>query len=228
VPPLIPRSRRVRTGLLIAAAVVVVAVVAIVLANTADSGSKKTGRKPGTSSGATPLAGLKLQLGTIHVQSAGPKAPLPSQLRRLVVASAQHYIDSAILAPLEGGKLGFDYAKDFDGLVKPAATSEDRLALTEAGTGLVSGPLRATASHVRLDGLGDPTGKMVLVAASFSMKIEGSTPTGPLTIARATELTFANEFGKWVVTAYNVGVTRTINHSTTVTTARAGEPKVSQ
>lgn len=221
MPPRIPRSRGLRIGLLVAASVIVVAVVALVLSNSGGSGGKKHG---GKTAGAPVknATGLKLQLGTIHVQSAGPRASLPSQLRRLVVASAQAYVDSAILAPLEGGKLGFDYAKDFDPLVKPDATSTDRLALTEAGTGLVSGPLHATASHVRLDGLGDPTGKILLVAASFSMKVEGSTPTGPLTIARATELTFAQEFGKWVVTAYNVGVTRTINNSSTVTTAKSG------
>ena len=221
-----PRSRRLHTGLIVAASIVVVAVVALLLANTADSGNKKKA-KATTSTGPVSETGLKLQLGTIHMQSAGPRALLPSQLRRLVVRSAQAYVDSAILAPLENGKLGFDYAKDFDALVKPAATSIDRLALTEAGTGLVSGPLHATASHVRLDGLGDPDGKVLLVAASFSMRIEGSTPTGPLTIARATELTFAKEFGKWVVTAYNVGVSRTINHSSTATSARS-EPKASQ
>ena len=215
-----PRSRRLRTGLIVAASLVVVAIVALLLANMADSGSKKAKAKTG-SAPVKNATGLKLQLGVIHVQSAGPQAPMPSPLRRAVVAAAQSYVDDAILAPLEGGRVGSGYPKIFDPFAKVAASTTDRLALTEAGTGLVSGPLQAVASHVQLDGLGDPTGQVVLVAASFSMKIDGSTPTGPLTIARATELTFAKESGKWVVTAYNVGVRRTIDHSTTVTTARS-------
>jgi hypothetical protein len=220
VPPLIPRSRKLRTGLLVTASLAVVAVVALLLANTADSGNKKA---KGTSSTAPASKnGLKLQLGLIHVQSAGPRAPLRSPLRRLVLASAQTYVNSAILAPLERGQVGADYLKLFDPFVKTTATHADRPALTEAGTGLVNGSFHATASHVRLDGLGDPTGNIALVAASFTMKIEAPTPTGLLTIARATELTFANEFGKWVVTAYNVGVRRTINHSTTASTAHTG------
>jgi len=225
VPRLIPRSRKLRTGLIVAASLVVVAVVALLLASTADSGNKKAKSTPSTVPGSK--TGLKLQLGLIRVQSAGPQAPLRSPLRRLLLASTQTYVDSAVLAPLESGRVGTDYAKLFDPLVKTSATHADRPTLTEANTGLVNGPLDATASHVRLDGLGDPTGKVALVAASFTMKIRAPTPAGPISIIRATELTFANEFGKWVVTAYNVGVTRTINDSTTATTARTG-PKASQ
>jgi hypothetical protein len=84
-------------------------------------------------------------------------------------------------------------------------------------------PVKATATKVRLDGLGDPAGKVVLVAATFGVDVTGK----GVRIKRLTELTFANEHGKWVVTAYRVGVQRSTSARTTAAVAKAGTGAVS-
>ena len=98
----------------------------------------------------------------------------------------------------------------FDAGVKSAAAGPDRPALTEGSTGVVRGAVHATASPLRIDGIGDQSGKIALVATTFGLTVKASTPAGPLTITRLTELTFANEFGKWRVTAYKVVVRRRV------------------
>ena len=78
--------------------------------------------------------------------------------------------------------------------------------------------MKATATKVRLDGLGDQTGKVVLVAATFGVDLDVKGGK----IKRLTELTFADEHGKWVVTAYRVGVERATSARTTSAVAHAG------
>jgi hypothetical protein len=75
---------------------------------------------------------------------------------------------------------------------------------------------------VRIDALGDPTGKVALAATSWTMNVKTPTPKGRLTIRRRTELTFANELGKWVVTAYRVTVRRSIGAKTASQTITSG------
>jgi hypothetical protein len=70
--------------------------------------------------------------------------------------------------------------------------------------------------------MGDQTGKLVLVAATFGVDVNGTGSSGPLKISRLAELTFAPEGGRWVVTAYRVGVDRTASARTDSAVARAG------
>ena len=103
-------------------------------------------------------------------------------------------------------------------------TFTDIAVLTEVQTGKSNGAVRATASPVRIDALGDPTGKLALASTSWTMNIKSPTPKGRLTIRRKTELTFANEFGKWYVTAYRVTVRRTVGAKTASQTITSGAP----
>jgi hypothetical protein len=167
-------------------------------------------------------AGLTLELGDVDVQSAGPQATISKAVQQSVLDASQSYVDDAILAPLEDGKLDRDYAKLFDSAVRVPATGRDQGTVTEAGTGSVK-PVKATATKVRLDGMGDQTGKVVLVAATFGVDVSGK----GVRIKRLTELTFANEKGEWVVTAYRVGVQRSTSARTTAAVAHAGTGVVS-
>jgi len=227
VPSQITQSLNLRTATIAAASIVIVALVAVLLVNAGDSGKKKHATDNTANGIPAETSALKLVIGQVDVQSAGPPAKVKSSLRRALLQSTQTYVNDAIVAPLDTGKVVDGYQTMFDPFVKGPASAQDRAALTEEHTGKASGQLKATASPVRLDGLGDQTGQISLVAATFTMNLKATTPAGAVTIRRHTELTFANEFGKWVVTAYNVGVTRTINDSTTATTARTG-PKASQ
>jgi hypothetical protein len=223
VPPLLPRSKKLRTALLAGASIVVVVVVALLLASTADSGKTHTPAKAAKAKAAKAKAGsLTLVIGPVDIQSAGPPASVGAPVRRALMAATQQYFDDAIQAPLTKGAVNAAYTKVFDPGVKGAATGKDRAALTESATGVIRRPVRMSASPVRMDALGDPTGKLALVATTFSLRVDANTPTGRLTIQRHTELTFANEFGRWVVTAYRVTVKRSLGPKTTTTTARSG------
>jgi hypothetical protein len=214
--------------LLVVVSIAIIAVVAILLANTADSGSTKASRgsTPGTPT-TTTNPPLKLAIGTVDIQNTGPPAKIKLPVRRALLGAAQTYVDDAVLAPLRSGRVDNGYEKLFDPGLQPAASGKDRPALTEAQTGIARGPLHATASPVRLDGIGDQNGKIALVATTFAMTVKATTPVGPLTIHRSEELTFENQYGRWVVTAYSVGVIRTVGAkvaSTDASTAGATGP----
>jgi hypothetical protein len=214
-----PRTRSIkpRTALIAGGSVVVIAILAVVLVKlaTGGNGSKKPAKVENS-------AGLRLEIGDVAVESAGPPAKISTSTQQSVLDSSQAYVDAAILGPLENGKLGRTYAQLFDSGVRAAATGHDEATITEVRTGKNT-PEKATATKVRLDGLGDPTGKVVLVAATFGVDV---TIKGAK-IQRLTELTFANEHDKWVVTAYRVGVKRATSARTTAAVAHAGTGVVS-
>ena len=209
-------SNNLRSAAIIGGSLAVVVVLAIIVAIVAGGGSKA--KKPQHVANS---AGLALTIGTIDVQSAGPPARINSSVQQSVLDSSQTYVDDAILAPLEKGRLDQAYAQIFDRGVRRQATGADRATLTEVRTGTLKG-LKATATKVRLDGMGDQTGKLVLVAATFGVDVSAKGSGGPVKIQRLAELTFAPESGRWVVTAYRVGVTRSTPAKTAAAVARAG------
>ncbi len=213
------RSQNPRTALIVGGSIVVIAILALVLAKLATSGNGGSA-KPAKVANST---GLTLQIGDVAVQSAGPPATISKSTRQSVLDSSQSYVDDAILAPLEKGKLVSSYLNLFDSGVRGTATGRDQATVTEVRTGKLSS-VKATATKVHLDGLGDPTGKVVLVAATFGVQV---TAKGGVKIQRLTELTFANEHDKWVVTAYRVGVERATSARTTAAVAHAGTGVVS-
>jgi hypothetical protein len=163
-------------------------------------------------------------VGRIFVQNAGPPAKVTRKIRRTLLQSTQLYVDGAILAPLHRGQVNKAYAKVFDAGVRKGAARTDRAVLTEATTGRLRGAVRTVATKVQIDAFGDPTGKVALAATTFKMSVKAPTPKGRLTINRHTELTFANEFGKWVVTAYRVTVRRSIGAKTASQTITSAAP----
>jgi hypothetical protein len=224
VAPPRKRAPNPRTIWVIAGSVVAVAVIALVLANMADSGNKKPTAKGKPNAPATTVPKsrrLELAVGKVVIQNTGAPTKVVRATRRTLLSNTQFYVDGAVLAPLQGGHVNRAFAKIFDAGVRTTAARNDAAVLTEAGTGKVSS-VTATASPVRIDALGDPTGKVALAATSWTMNIKAPTPKGRLTIRRKTELTFANVFGKWYVTAYKVTVRRSIGAKTASQTITAG------
>jgi hypothetical protein len=216
VPSPRTRSKNPRTALIVGGSIVAIAILALVIAKLVMSDGGTKAAKVENS------AGLTLELGEVDVQSAGPPATISKSVQQSVLDASQSYVDDAILAPLEKGELDRGYEKLFDSGVRQSATGRDQATITEARTGSVK-PVTATATKVRLDGLGDQTGEVVLVAATFGVDVSGK----GVKISRLTELTFANEQGKWVVTAYRVGVKRSTSARTTAAVAHAGTGAVS-
>jgi hypothetical protein len=222
VSSLLPQSKKLRIGLLVGAGVVVVGlIVGILIATSGGGGNKAKPHKP-TATADAKTKNLELAPGTVFVQSVGPAAKLQAPVKRAVMAATQQYFDDAIQAPLVHGQVKNAYEKVFDPGVNGLASTRDRAALTEGATGLVRGPVHMTATAVRIDALGDETGKVTFAATTFKLQVEANTPAGKLSIKRHTELTFTNELGKWVVTAYRVTVRRSVGGQATTTTVRAG------
>jgi hypothetical protein len=227
VSSLLPESKKLRTALFVGASIVFVGVVATILVMSADSGDEQrpAPTTPKTSKHVTADArrkSLKLQLGQVVVQNTGFPTKMRRPVRRAVMAATQRYFDRAIQTPLRTGQVNPAYSSMFDTGVNGLAAGRDRATLTEVATGPIRAPVRIAATPVRLDALGDPSGRVALVAASFALKINTGTPTGKLAIKRNTELTFAYESGRWRVTAYRVTVRRSIGANSTTTTARSG------
>ena len=223
MPRLLPRSKNLRLAVLVAASIIFVAVVAALLVNSADSGGSHAAvHQPLAKPPIPKTKDVKLVVGPVVVQNAGPPASVGSDVRTALMRATQQYFDDAIEAPLVQGTVDNGYEAVFDSGVKGPASRKDRAALTESATGIIRRPVKMLASPVRIDGLGDPTGKLAFAATTFTFHATAPTPTGTLTIVRQTELTFANEYGRWLVTAYHVGVVRTLGHNTTTTKAHAG------
>ena len=210
--------------MIVIAAVAVIAVAADLLANTASSGKKHTtgSAKAGTTTTPAKRTALKLVIGTVKVQNTGRPTKIKAPVRRAVLQAAQAYVDDAILAPLKSGRVDNGYEKVFGLSLTSAASGPDRAVLTEAKTGLANGPVRVTASRVGLDGIGDQAGTIALVATTFGVTVKAPMAAGPLTISRVIELTFEHQFGRWVVTSYNVVVRRTAGAKTASTRATSG------
>ena len=231
MPTLLPRSKKLRTALLVVGSLAFVGIVAAILVSSADSGPKQT---PAAKAKAKAKQHAKavaqetstdLKVGKVVVQNTGFPTAVNLPTKRAVMSATQRYFNYAIQDPLRGGRVNNKYTKEFDRGVSGLAGGKDRATLTEATTGPIRGPVTIHAARVQIDVLGDPTGAPSLIAASFSVKVYTATPAGKLTISRQTELTFADEKHGWIVTAYHVTVVRKIGGKTTSTTAHRGTGK---
>ena len=183
----------------------------VLLAACSHSGGSKgvPSTPPATSlqSGAAARTTQRLRIGSVDIERAGDKGALDPATRRDVLATAQRYVDTAILAPLETGALGKGYAALFVPGVRPAATGADRPSLTDLGIGTTSS-LNESSTPVALSGLADGSGALLFVATRFNLKITATRAGHALTITRSTELTFERIGSHWLITAYRVKVTR--------------------
>jgi hypothetical protein len=206
--------------------VVVAALIAVLLVATSDRGDDTVARKrrPPATQPTPPPARLKLRIGDVHVRSIGKRIYLRRPVRNAVLRKTQQYVDGAIIAPLERGRAAPGWAQVFDPWVRRYAKKRDLADLTEVKMGFRKERVRATASKVRVDAIGSPAGRPALVALTWTMRVNAGTAKRPLNIRRRTELTFANEYGKWLVTAYQVDVTRSDGKQKKTKKAKAARP----
>ena len=172
-----------------------------------------------------------LTIGSIDVQRAGAKGKLSVGLRHAVLGAAQDYVDSAILAPLETGRLGHGYPTLFAAGIRPAATGSDESVLTDVSVGKTT-TLSELSTPVAVSALVDRSGTLVYAATKFAVKVQATKANGTITIDRSVELTLEPVGSTWVVVAYRVTATRTVptpkptttapRHTTTTTGRRAG------
>jgi hypothetical protein len=200
-----------------------VAVLALSFALAACGGGKKHGAQTTVTTGPKALA-IKtstLKVGSIDIESAGPTKAIDTSTARAVLGVAQSYINNAVFAPLQNGKLGAGYATLFDPGVKPGATGSDVRALTDLAVGKVT-IVSTKATPVHLSTLEGTLGETMYLATDFDLDVKATGDSGPLRIRRHIELTFAQTGKQWLVTGYRVQAVRKSPKATTTTTATGG------
>jgi hypothetical protein len=163
-----------------------------------------------------------LKVGKVDVESAGPpNVQIDAATGKAVLAAAQKYIDDAVFAPLKEGRLAGGYGSVFDPGVKSAAVGADEPVLTDLDVGKVT-RLSTKATPVDLSALAGTLGELLYIATNFNLTVTGMAQTGPLTINRRIELTFARPAKAWLVTAYRVQTVRHLSSGTKTTTTTGG------
>jgi hypothetical protein len=78
------------------------------------------------------------------------------------------------------------------------------------------------AKPVKISGLADASGTLLLLATNLSLKVKAAVGSGAVTVTRDVELTFDKPGDNWVVTAYRVkAIRKAPKKATTTTTAEA-------
>ena len=149
-----------------------------------------------------------LAIGSTSVQRAGGLGRISRATQRNALASAQRYVNAALLAPLETGKVGPGYSALFDAGIRPAATGADLAVLTDLAVGRTQTSTEAV-TPVALSGLADQSGTLLYVATNFRVTVHATRPSGPVTIDRTVELTLTPVGRTWLIAAYLIKVRRT-------------------
>jgi len=201
-----------------------VALVALAIALSACGGSKHKSTPSVTVPKVLAIKTSVLKVGKVDVESAGPTVQIDTATGRAVLAAAQQYIDTALFAPLKAGTIGAGYGALFDTGLKASAIGSDRAALTDLDVGKATG-VTTKATPVEMSALAGNLGELMYVATDFDLSVKGTAPTGPFTMSRHVELTFAKTGKAWLVTAYRVNSVRKSVAGTTTTTASSGTTK---
>jgi len=221
----------------LASACVLLAVVVLSASLGGCSGGGKHAHQPSPAGAGTPRAVRRtqaLRIGTADVQRVGTLGHVDRPTRRAVLAVAQRYVNRAVLAPLETGRLGPGYPSLFARGIRRAATGPDLGALTDRGVGRVRS-LTESVTRVALSALADVSGSLLYVATTFSVHVRAARAAGRIAVNRRVELTLQHAGGRWLVVAYRVRVTRATSRlagggaqasaplATVTQTAHAGE-----
>ena len=109
MPALIPRSKKLRTALLVAGSLVFVGIVAAILVASADSGDKDTpaakAKAKQHAAAAKKEGTTKLKVGNVVVQNTGFPAAVKLADKRAVMSATQRYFNYAIQDALRTGRI---------------------------------------------------------------------------------------------------------------------------
>jgi hypothetical protein len=217
--PEAPMRRRLATTAL-------VLVVALVL--TSCSGGGGDDRSAPSTTAAARSVEIDIPLGDVSADSAGPPVTVTPEQSQRVIDALTTYVKGAIVQPLRSGKRATaDFSGVFDAGTEWSATTVDRGVVLDEGLPKVTGDLRVKAEPVTLVGLGDQTGNLVLVSASFVFDVTGATTANgaPLHVVRRGDAVLQPDpAGVWKITAYDMAVARD-GAGLTPSTSTTGAPR---
>jgi hypothetical protein len=188
---------------------VIVAII-VVLAGCGGGGDDK-GKAAPASTTVVPNTNVSLQLGEVSAESAGPPAQLSPAQSQAILTVVGDYLTAATVDPLRSAKPAGDLSALFAAGALARVTGPDRPVMVDEGLPKVTGDLNVTAQPVKVVGLGDQSGTIVLATASIDLDIQGATAakSAPLKILRKGDLVLSPDpTGAWRVTAFNIAVAR--------------------
>lgn len=167
-----------------------------------------------------PPGEIVLSVKSFDIETAAPPAAGEREAAQAgVLATLQAYLVGASLSPLGSGAPVGDLTALFSPRAAPRATSApDRAALYDEGLPPVES-LRSDVADLGLTGVAGPDGKIAVMAARFTVKLNGVTAATPLVVQRDGDFVLVPEDGAWRIDAYDVRASRTTPGGTTETTA---------
>jgi hypothetical protein len=192
------------------AAVAAAALAAAVGACSGDGGSPSAATtQPAGTEAPSPEGAIALRLGDVTVESLGEPVEMDRAVQRDVLAQVQRYVDEATLRPLVAGEPADLEGMFSDGLTERiAARGADRGALTDDAVPAATEPLTTRSKPVHLSALSNGLGGWVMVGATLDYTVETDVGGSPVTIHRFGDIYLSPADDGWVITAYNVAVTR--------------------
>jgi hypothetical protein len=195
---------RLASGLLAVAAVVA-------LAGCGGGGGGDAAKRAAPSTTVVPNTNVSLQLGDVSADSAGPPAQMTPEQSQAILKVVGAYLTAATVDPLRGAKPADDLSALFGAGALARVTGPDRAVMVDEGLPKVTGDLNVTAQPIKVVGLGDQGGAIVLATATIDLDIQGVTAAkgDPLRILRKGDLVLSPDAsGAWKVTAFNIAVAR--------------------
>ena len=216
-----PSPSRKRLGFPVA-----LACIAIVFLAACHGSSKHaaTSTVPSTDSTGKPDVSLALAVGPRSIEAAGTAKPFSNTVAITVQSLVNKYIDAGITKPLFTGApatgMSAFFAPTLASRVGPKG--HDFVALSDQGVPVMTAVTSTAKKPLKLVGLEDRSGRLVMVGGAFALTVRGTSAQGPLRISRVGNFVFEPDTKNvWHITGYDIVVSRDNSQTSTSTSAHA-------
>ena len=145
----------------------------------------------------------------------GPGSPASVEtVKAAVVRTLDRYLEAGVLTPLRSGGPAGDLRPLFTARAAEHMWATDRDAFVDEGLP-PSSRIVAKASGLRLAGLAEPGGDVVLVSARMDLKLVAGADAAAITIDRGADLVLVADGDDWKIDSYQVRVSRDTPGSST-------------
>ena len=166
------------------------------------------GRSP-TPTSTTPEVptGAAFTVAAFDVEGPGNPASMES-VKAALLTTFTRYLEAAVLTPLRTGGPAGEIAPLFTArAAEHLAATGERNAFVDEGLPPAT-RIVPRASTLRLTGLADQNGDVVLVTVRMDLTLLAQAPDVTVTIERGADLLFVSDGGAWKIDAYRVRVAR--------------------
>ena len=172
---------------------------------------------------------VKITIGDVTVYKVGnDPETIPDDVRTKILAAVSTYVNAATVKPLQTGVVDdAALATTLGAAATFRAAGVDRGTLVDEGIPKATGRIVVNTLPMKLTGLADGGGRIVVVTARLDSIARTRTEKGAITIARKGDLVFTPDGDTWKIDGYDLAVERSgkgLVVPTTATTAVPGAP----